>query len=451
MTAHPISLATALDTKRTSRLQIAVLMLCVVVGFVDGYDVQAIAYVAPVLRHELHLGPVALGQLLAAASLGTLVGAVIWGPVADRIGRRPTMVGNVFGFGLLTWLTAFFARDITTLLVVRFLAGICLSGGYRACYPLVSEFFPHRRVMTALTILSFGYTIGAGIGGIIAAFLIPRFGWESVLYLGSAMALALGLALTRFLPESIRFLVLTAPDDPRIAAMARRINPGLALAPGTRLTTDETAQPGLSVVHLFKEGRAGVTAVLWVMSLMNFAELYFMLHWMPAIVNQAGLSLGAAVSTGTVASAGTVTGSLFFGRLVDRSGKPYAIAIPGFLCGGLSLLLLGQAAANVWLVMTVVYFIGFFVGGMQLVINGLCTTSYPTFIRATGSSWGIGMVGSFGGAVSPILVGLMLSDHWSIPLITGTGLIPAAISATAGVAMLTLGRRRHSPTAAPAA
>lgn len=106
-----MNLAAVQDTKRANWLQIVVLALCVVVGFVDGYDVQAIAYVAPVLRQELHLDPNALARLLAAASLGTFVGAIIWGPIVDRVGRRWIMAGNGFGFGILTYLTALFARD----------------------------------------------------------------------------------------------------------------------------------------------------------------------------------------------------------------------------------------------------------------------------------------------------------------------------------------------------
>src|SRR6478735_7145360 len=233
-----IDVAEFIDQQPVGGFQIKLLLTCAAVLFLDGFDTQAIGYVAPSLAKEWSLSKGALGPVFSAGLFGLMIGALTLGPLADRIGRKKIIILSTLAFGLGTLATAFI-QDVNTLLAIRFLTGLGLGGAMPNTVAMTSEFNPHRRRATMVMIMFCGCSLGAALGGLLAAALIPHFGWRSVFVVGGAAPLMLVPILALRLPESVRFLALTGQANARVAELLAAINPKGMFAPATQFVVHE--------------------------------------------------------------------------------------------------------------------------------------------------------------------------------------------------------------------
>src|SRR5215470_14956928 len=222
--APAIDLVDFIDRQPVGGFQIKLLLICAAVLFLDGFDTQAIGYVAPALAKEWHLGKGALGPVFSAGLFGRMIGALVFGPLADRVGRKRIIIFSTVAFGIGAFATAF-AQDVTTLLVIRFLTGLGLGGAMPNAIAMTSEYNPHRRRATMVMIMFCGFSVGAALGGFLAAGLIPRFGWRSVFIVGGVAPLLMVPVLVWWLPESARFLAIAGKAPERVAELLKRISP----------------------------------------------------------------------------------------------------------------------------------------------------------------------------------------------------------------------------------
>ena len=222
--ASPVDVADFIDQQPVGSFQIKLLLTCAAVLFLDGFDTQAIGYVAPALAKEWGLTKAALGPVFSAGLFGLMIGALMFGPLADRIGRKKIIIFSTLAFGIGTLATAF-VHDVNTLLAIRFLTGLGLGGAMPNAVAMTSEFSPHRRRATMVMIMFCGFSIGAALGGLLAAALIPQFGWRSVFVVGGVAPLLLVPILALRLPESVRFLALTGRRTARVAELLGQIDP----------------------------------------------------------------------------------------------------------------------------------------------------------------------------------------------------------------------------------
>lgn len=161
---------------------------------------------------------------MSAALVGTAVGALTAGPLADRIGRKKVLIMSIVVFGGFSLLTAF-ATSLNQLTLLRFLTGTGLGAAMPNAATLMSEYAPERRRALLVNLMFVGFPMGSSLGGFLSAWMIPHYGWQSVLVLGGVMPLLLAVALIFLLPESARYLVVKRQPAQRIAAILRRIAP----------------------------------------------------------------------------------------------------------------------------------------------------------------------------------------------------------------------------------
>jgi MFS transporter, AAHS family, 4-hydroxybenzoate transporter len=407
--ASPVDVAEFIDGQPIGGFQIRLLLACAAVLFLDGFDTQAIGYVAPALAKEWSLTKGALGPVFSAGLFGLMIGALVFGPLADRIGRKKIIIFSTLAFGIGALVTAF-VQDVNMLLAIRFLTGLGLGGAMPNAVAMTSEFNPRRRRATMVMIMFCGFSVGAALGGILAAAMIPQFGWRSVFIVGGVAPLLLVPILALKLPESVRFLALTGRANERVAQLLGFISPKTAFAPATQFVVNEPELTGVPVLHLFREGRTLVTLLLWVIFFMSLLDIYFLANWLPTVLNDLGASVSSAVLIGSMLQVGGVVGTFALGSVIDRfSFRALALVyfIAVFAVGAI-----GQLGHSVVFVTVAIFVAGFCVIGGQIAANALAAAFYPTSVRATGVGWALG-IGRVGSIIGPLVGGMLLTAEWS--------------------------------------
>ncbi len=419
--ASTVDVAEFIDQQPVGGFQIGLLATCAAVLTLDGFDTTSIGFVAPSLAKEWGLTKGALGPVFSAGLFGLMIGALVLGPLADRIGRKKIIILSTLAFGIGALATAF-VRDVNTLLAIRFLTGLGLGGAMPNAIAMTSEFSPHRRRATMVMIMFCGFSAGAALGGLLAAALVPQFGWRSVFVVGGVAPLLLVPILALRLPESVRFLALTGRANERVAQLLAFINPKAAFAPATQFVVHEPGLAGFPVLHLFRDGRTLVTLLLWVVFFMSLLDLYFLTNWLPTVLNDLGASLSEAAAIGSMLQVGGVVGTLALGSVIDRFSFR-ALALVYFIAV-FAVAAIGQLSHSVVFVTMAIFAAGFCMIGGQIAANALAAGFYPTSLRATGVGWALG-IGRVGSIVGPIVGGMLLTMKWS----TASVFVAAAIVA----------------------
>lgn len=426
--ATTLDVAQVIDRNKLGRYQLITFALCTIFLFFDGYDGQMIGYAAPVLLRDWHLSRMALGPILTANILGFAFGAMIFGLVADRFGRRFSTLLCLGTFGVFNVLTAT-AHSVETMMIYRFLAGIGISGGMPNGYSLISEYFPHRMRATVIMLAATGYAFGNVVCGWSASFLIPAYGWPSVFLVGGFGPLLLLLCLWPVLPESIRYLVVNKKSRERIAALLKRVNPEAVIPADATFVLREEHAKGMPVKHLFAEGRAWVTIFLWITVAANLLVLSFLLNWFPTMISGAGMALPQAMRASAMFSLGGTIGGAVLGPVIDRFGADRVLCT-GFILTAICVSLIGPYHESFTALASLMFVIGFCVAGGNGGTSAFAAKLYPTYIRSTGIGWSLG-VARFAQLGSPALGTAMLALKWDLNPFFYTIAIPALIAAVA--------------------
>ena len=428
-----IDVVELLDNAKVSRLHVSLIFWSFLVMVVDGFDLQAIGYVAPSLIKAWGLNRAAFGAAFSAGLVGMMIGATQGGSLGDRLGRKRTVLTGVVWFGLFTLATAW-VSGLPALVALRFLAGIGLGCAVPNAIALNTEYAPKRLRATMVTLMFLGYTIGAALGGAAAAVLIPRFGWSSVFIAGGVAPLVVAALCARFLPESVRFQLLKGD----LQAARRRLQawfPQAAIAQDTELLMREEKRSGLSVGHLFKEKRAPFTILLWICFIANLVTLHFIANWLPTVIESTGVPLQRAVIVTSLFQVGGTVGGIIISRLLDRGSL---LPLVGFFAmAALMIAAIGMFSRSETMLEVIVFAAGLFVVGTQFGLNALAGSSYPTFIRSTGVGWALG-IGRIGSIMGPVVGGVLIALKLPLQEIFLWGAAPMLVGCIASGMLLRL-------------
>ncbi|MGC8476754.1 MAG: MFS transporter [Acetobacteraceae bacterium] len=369
---------------------VLVAWLCGLVLALEGYDFASVAYAAPSLIDAWHVPPVVFTGVFTAGNVGLLFGALIAGPLGDRAGRKPVLIGCVAVFGLFSLLSAY-ASGPQALLWLRFATGLGLGGGVPLAIALATDHAPPERSGKLLILMSSGVSIGNVIGGLAASWIVRHLGWPAIFGVGGVLPLGVALVLLVWLPAS---------DAHRAEAPA-----------GGRLAA------------LFSAGLAPSTLALWAMNLLNLLNNYLILLWLPAVLHAAGVAPARAILAATAYALGTILGAFGTAPVVDRMGMETVLTWVLAL-GVVSLLAIGVLNPPYLLLVGIVTLAGIGVGGCQHGINALSGRVYPGPIRSTGAGWATG-AGRVGTILGPLLGGAMVAAGWSGRDILAAAAIPA--------------------------
>lgn len=431
-----------IDNARFTPFHWMVMAWCGLLLIFDGYDLFIYGVVLPVIMKEWGLTPLQAGALGSYALFGMMFGALAFGSLADRIGRKK---GIALCFALFSGATILngFASSPGEFGIYRFIAGLGCGGLMPNAVALMNEYAPKRLRSTLVAIMFSGYSLGGMLSAGVGIYLLPRFGWESMFF-AAALPLLLLPVILYYLPESIGFLVRQGRvKDAR--ALLKRLDPDCNVQADDVLQVVERKAKGASVVALFREGLAVRTLALWLAFFCCLLMVYALSSWLPKLMANAGYSLGSSLSFLLALNFGGMAGAIFGGWLGDRYNL-VKVKVAFFLVAALSISLLGVNSP-----MPVLYGLIFIAGattiGTQILLYAGAAQLYGLSVRSTGLGWASG-IGRNGAIVGPLLGGALMSINLPLQLNFIAFAIPGAIAALA-MAVHLASSRRHG-LAAPA-
>lgn len=395
------------QSRAGSRPLAAILLLCLGIAALEGYDIQAFGVAAPRLAAELHLGPSQMGWAGAAAMIGLVFGAFFGGWIADRIGRKPVLAVSVAAFGLFSLLTAR-AHGFETLAAARFATGLGFGGAMPNLIAVATEISPPQRRAASVTAIFCGMPAGGAAVALLAQHQGAVLDWRSLFVIGGALPILLTPLALLLLPE-------------------------------TRPTPDASADRA-TLRGLFGEGRAAATLLLWAAFGLTLVVTYLMLNWLPTLVIAKGLTATTGAQAALSFNLTSIVGSLFLGLVIDRAGFRWPLTGAFAALAAAMLALAAASGAGPILVLSGVA--GFMVLGAQFALYALAPTLYPPQVRAAGVGVAVG-VGRLGSIAGPLIAGQLRQAGYG-PGEVFAAMTPVVLMAGAAVLALSYLSRPHA-------
>ena len=441
-TSRAIHIPDVIDNGRIGAFQYLIVFLCGLVMFIDGFDTQAISYMAPLIAKEWGLSRALLGPIFSSALVGLMVGYLLLSPFSDRFGHRRVLIISTVVFALFTGATLL-AQNVSELMVLRFLTGMGLGAAVPSAVALTSEYTPRRWRVSFVLAIYCGLSLGFVIAGVAAAWLIPAFGWRSLLWVGAGVPLALSLLLLALMPESLDRLVRTGADAGKIVSILGRIDRPLLGAPPPDAFTTDREEKFSALASVFQSGRSAGTLILWFVFILNLGEFYGLQSWLPTILTNQHYSLTTAATATSLTTTGGIVAAFVAGPAMDLVGAYGSLALlyfAGVVCVAATGIALDRPE---WALLAAAFFAGFCVSGAQKSVIALAALFYPAPVRSTGVGWALG-IGRIGGIGGPLLIGVLLGWNFAPRSVFFAAAIPMLIAAIAIAAMGLIYREREA-------
>lgn len=419
------------ESSMTGR-QIAAIATCVALTALDGFDVLSISFASPGIAREWSIDRAALGIVLSMELIGMAMGSILLGQVADRLGRRPTVLGCLVVMALGMFSTTL-VTSIEALAATRLFTGLGIGGMLATTNALVAEYSNNKWRGAAVAIMAAGYPMGVIAGGAIASILLANGDWRQVFMLGAATTAAFLLIVPFLLPEPVNALLHNRKPD-----SLERVNRSLrALGrdPVAQLPPVALAARKPQMAELFTKGMAPVTVLLTLAYFMHIMTFYFILKWVPKIVVDMGFSPASAGGVLVWANVGGLIGGLLLGALSLRYALR-GLLVVFMIASTVMVTVFGQGQADLQGLSLAAAAGGFCTNAAVVGLYALVASSFPAAIRGGGTGFVIG-VGRGGAAVGPIIGGFLFAAGMSLPVVAT---IMACGSLIAAAALLALPR-----------
>jgi benzoate transport len=395
-----------------SRLQIGVVGVTIALNALDGFDILSISFASPGIATEWGIDRAALGIVLSMELIGMAIGSIVLGGVADKIGRRPTILGclTVMSLGMLMATTV---RGLVDLSIWRIVTGLGIGGMLAAINAVAAEFSSTRRRHLSVSLMSIGYPVGAVLGGIVAARLLQGNDWRSVFYFGAGVTATL-IPITYFLmPESVHWLARKQPTgalEKINRAMARMGHPSVSALPV--ISADVRKR---SVTDLFGPGLLAITVLSATAYFFHITTFYFILKWVPKIVADFGFAASSAAGVLVWTNVGGALGGATLGFLTLRFGvKGLTIAV--MVLSTVMVALFGQTPPELQRLSMICAAAGFCTNAAIVGMYAIFAQVFPTHVRASGTGFAVG-VGRGGSVLAPIIAGFLFEAGYALPTV----------------------------------
>ena len=403
MSQQAVNVNDIIDEAKFTPFHFNVVAWCLLIILFDGYDLAINGVVLPLLMEEWGLSAVQAGMLASTALAGMMFGAMIFGSLADKIGRKKVIMICIVLFSGLT-AAGGFASNPTEFGILRFLAGLGIGGVMPNLVALTSEYAPRKMRSTLVTTMFSGYAVGGVMAALLGSWFTPSFGWEIMFFIAGIPLLLLPV-IWKFLPESLTFIVKEnrqAEARPIVAKLA----PQEKVEPTIVFELHHVDEPeSATVVSLFRRGRMVNTLLFWMAFFTCLLTMYALSSWLPKLMMAAGYSMDNSLMFMMVMNVGAVVGIVGGGILADRFHLKPVLMFLGIM-GAIVMSLMGFMS-NQFLLYILVFLAGAASIGSQMLLYSYVAQYYPLAVRSTGIGWS-SAIGRMGAIVGPIMIGALL-------------------------------------------
>ncbi|MFJ7754623.1 MFS transporter [Peribacillus muralis] len=420
-----INTTEVIGNSRFNRFHFSLLAWCFFIILFDGYDLVIYGTVVPILTEEWGLTSVEAGAMGSYGLFGMMFGAIFFGILADRIGRKKVIAISLILFSLFTFLCGF-VNTPTMFSTFRFLAGLGLGGVMPNVIALLTDYSPKRMRSMFVSIVLCGYSVGGMLAPTLGIVLIPSVGWQSIFWFAGIPVLFIPILLKR-LPEASAHLIRVNRKE-ELLNILTKVNPANKFNLEDEFLDVEKKDVNIPIIGLFKDSRTIGTLMFWTAYFMCLLMIFGLNTWLPKLMLEAGYALNSSLGFLVVLQGGAIVGTLIIAKLCDRYGFKKML-VPMYALGAVSLTLMGMGGSSFWIYILVAV-AGACTIGAQNLVQAFVSQYYPAIIRSTALGVASG-IGRIGGMLGPILGGFLLSISLPIQLNFIAFAIPGLIAAIA--------------------
>jgi benzoate transport len=396
-----------------SWMQVVAVAITIGLNALDGFDVLSISFASPGIAAEWGIDRAALGIVLSMELIGMAFGSIVLGGLADKIGRRPTMIGCL----VLMTIGMFMAttvKGIVDLSLWRVLTGLGIGGLLAAINAVAAEFSNGKRRNLSVSIMAIGYPVGAVLGGLVAAQLLKGSDWRSVFYFGASVTAVFIPLVLIFVPESVHWLTQKQPEGAleKINRTLKRM--GHATVAALPVISAQVRKRSMS--DIFSPTLVGITVLVTAAYFFHIVTFYYILKWVPKIVVDMGFAASSAAGVLVWTNVGGATGGAVLGLLTQRfSVKGLTIGV--LVISTAMVILFGRTPADLARLSLICACAGFFTNAGIVGLYALMAHAFPTHVRASGTGFAIG-VGRGGSVLAPIIAGFLFTAGYGLPSVS---------------------------------
>ncbi|MEH7176302.1 MFS transporter [Neobacillus vireti] len=420
-----INSAEVIANSKFNRFHLSLLIWSFLIILFDGYDLVVYGTVVPILIEKWGLTPVEAGAIGSYGLFGMMFGAILFGTLADRIGRKNVIAITLILFSLFTFLCGF-AETPTMFSTYRFLAGLGLGGIMPNVIALLTDYAPKTMRSMIVSVVLCGYSVGGILAPLLGIFIMPKFGWESIFWFAGLPLVMLPI-MYKQLPETASHLIRTGKRDKLVATLLK-VNPGMDIQQNDEFEELREKDTKVPIIGLFQDKRALSTVMFWIAFFSCLLMVYGLNTWLPKLMIDAGYGLNSSLAFLVTLQGGAIIGTLIIGRLCDKYGSKKML-VPMYASGAIALTLLGFSG-NSFVIYLLVAIAGAATIGAQNIVQAYVSQYYPPSIRSTALGMASG-IGRIGGMLGPLLGGFLLSVSLPIHLNFIAFAIPGLLAAAA--------------------
>ncbi|MFL6561617.1 MAG: MFS transporter [Bacillus sp. (in: firmicutes)] len=420
-----INITDVVNEGKFNRFHIGLLICSCFIIIFDMFDLVIYGSVIPILMKEWSLSPVQAGAIGSYGFFGMMLGAIFFGVMADKFGRKNVLILSVVLFSVFTFLCAFTPGPLM-FSIFRFIAGVGIGGVLPNVIASLTDYAPKHMHNMMVSIVMCAFSVGGILAAYIGIYFIPLMGWKSV-YWVAVLALLLIPMMVKYFHDSPAMLLMKGRTD-ELRFVLSKVNDKVSLKADMEFVTNIDKDLGSPVAALFKNKRALGTVMIWIAFFMCLLMINGVSIWLPNLMVSAGYALGSSLSFMIVLNVGAIVGTLILGGLADKYGVK-KVLVPMYIMAAVSLTLLGFKNNMIFLYL-LVFITGACTMGAQNISYSFVSQYYPPLMRSTAIGFASG-IGRIGGIIGPTFGGILVSLHLSTQMNFLSFALPGILAAVA--------------------
>ena len=397
-----------IDNGSITSQQILVVSLCFIFNMLDGFDITAMAVVASPVSVDLALTPDLLGWIFSFALAGMMVGAMALAPLADIIGRRALIILSLMIVGISVIMTSK-VESLTPFMLLRFISGMGAGALLASQASLAAEYSPNKYRALSVAIVTAGYPTGAMMTSIVAGYILPEYGWRMMFLFGGVITVSMVIVAWLMIPESLKYLIEKKPKNAleKINKILLKLNaPSISELPPSNNDSEVTISMIGNMRMLLSPKFRRLSLMLWTSFFCAFGTLYFLMSWIPKLMENAGYDMAVGRDAFLLFNLGGVIGIYLLG-ILSVKWKLTNLILNLSLVSAVSMIIFALVPNQLNILFILILVIGILQQSAFTGLYGVAAKAYPTEIRSTGVGWAIGL-GRSGAVVGPAVAGYLI-------------------------------------------